>query len=112
MDVSPISKLEYSANEDDADEVYVDLGSIPNLDIDVSTEMDLSRIHDESNDEEGVSINTTIEEWRSNNWIVLIDDKPATRLVIGDYLHSIGYSVINACDGPMAFLEVLLWLCS
>ena len=57
MDVSPISKLEYSTNEDDANKVYVDLGSIPNLDINVSTEMDLSQIHDELNNDEGVSIN-------------------------------------------------------
>ena len=57
MDVSLISKLEYSTNEDDANKVYVDLGSIPNLDINVSTEMDLSQIHDELNNDEGVSIN-------------------------------------------------------
>ncbi len=57
MDVSPISKLEYSTNEDDANKVYVDLGSIPNLDINVSTKMDLSQIHDELNNDEGVSIN-------------------------------------------------------
>ncbi|EED88393.1 response regulator, partial [Thalassiosira pseudonana CCMP1335] len=42
--------------------------------------------------------------------IVLIDDEPAIRLAIGDYLHSMGYTVITACEGPMAFLEMMLWL--
>ena len=36
---------------------------------------------------------TTIEQFRSNQWIVLIDDEPSIRLAIGDYLFSNGYSV-------------------
>lgn len=55
---------------------------------------------------------SSMEEWRSRHWVVLIDDEPAIRLAIGDYLHSMGYSVVTACDGPMSFLEVLLWSCS
>lgn len=40
---------------------------------------------------------------------MLIDDEPAIRLAIGDYLHSIGYTSVTACDGPLSFLEMLLW---
>jgi DNA-binding response OmpR family regulator len=47
----------------------------------------------------------------SNHWIVLIDDEPSIRLAIGDYLHSMGYTMITACDGPQSFLDVLLYSC-
>mmetsp|Transcript_14406 Transcript_14406/g.31016 ORF Transcript_14406/g.31016 Transcript_14406/m.31016 type:complete len:544 (+) Transcript_14406:89-1720(+) len=120
----PISNnLVYSAidgdNDDDNDEpssggggVYIDLGSIPfdEKDNDGSIEMEI----DDNYQVQSQSYNntTTIEEWRSRHWVTLIDDEPAIRLAIGDYLHSMGYSVITACDGPMAFLEVLLWSCS
>ena len=53
-----------------------------------------------------------IEEWRSKHWCVLIDDEPSIRLAIGDYLHANGYSVVTACDGPLSFLDVLLYSCS
>ena len=52
-----------------------------------------------------------MEAWRSNHWIVLIDDEPSIRLAIGDYLHSMGYTMITACDGPQSFLDVLLYSC-
>ena len=54
---------------------------------------------------------TTLQEWRSNHWIILIDDEPSIRLAIGDYLHSVGYTMITACDGPRSFLNVLLYSC-
>ncbi len=54
---------------------------------------------------------TNMNEWRSNHWIVLIDDEPSIRLAIGDYLHSMGYTMITACDGPLSFLDVLLYSC-
>mmetsp|Transcript_5936 Transcript_5936/g.11412 ORF Transcript_5936/g.11412 Transcript_5936/m.11412 type:complete len:549 (+) Transcript_5936:38-1684(+) len=122
----PISNnLVYSVidgdNDDDNNEpssgggVYIDLGSIPfdEKDNDGSIEME----RDDNNPYYQVQSQrhnntTTIEEWRSHHWITLVDDEPAIRLAIGDYLHSMGYSVITACDGPMAFLEVLLWSCS
>ena len=56
-------------------------------------------------------INSSMEAWRSNHWIVLIDDEPSIRLAIGDYLHSMGYTMITACDGPQSFLDVLLYSC-
>eukprot|EP00984_Skeletonema_dohrnii_P012499 scaffold5078_cov127-Skeletonema_dohrnii-CCMP3373.AAC.2 len=56
-------------------------------------------------------INNSMEAWRSNHWIVLIDDEPSIRLAIGDYLHSMGYTMITACDGPQSFLDVLLYSC-
>jgi DNA-binding response OmpR family regulator len=55
--------------------------------------------------------NNDITQWRSKHWIVLIDDEPSIRLAIGDYLHSMGYSTITACDGPQSFLDVLLYSC-
>ena len=67
---------------------------------------------DDAQQNSDTTINITIEEWRSNHWIVLIDDESSIRLAIGDYLHSMGYSVITAVDGPMAFLEIILWSCS
>ncbi|KAL7541497.1 hypothetical protein ACHAXR_010974 [Thalassiosira sp. AJA248-18] len=111
-----VHKLEFSANDGDQEPgggVYVDLGSIPFDDNDASTEnKDDEKIQNQPYQIENESIDTTIEKWRSNHWIVLIDDEPAIRLAIGDYLHSMGYSVITACDGPMAFLDMILWSCS
>ena len=100
--------------------VYVDLGSIASFTDDTSL-VDMyppnspSPKHHASTHAPAQAINkvaTTIEEWRSNHWIVLIDDESPIRLAIGDYLHSMGYSLITACDGPMAFLEIILWSCS
>jgi len=89
--------------------VYIDLDSIVEESIDVSssdilnpTAQQVDTTYDDMN----------IEEWRSNNWIVLIDDEPSIRLAIGDYLHANGYSVVTACDGPLSFLDVMLWSCS
>ena len=104
--------------------VYVDLGSIASftddtslVDIDMYPPSSPSPIQHASTDAHVQAINktvtaTTIEEWRSNHWIVLIDDESPIRLAIGDYLHSMGYSLITACDGPMSFLEIILWSCS
>ena len=41
-------------------------------------------------------------------WIALVDDEPSIRLAVGDYLHSLGYTV-TACDGPESFLRAMLW---
>lgn len=94
--------------------VYIDLGSINNFRIDYTTStkaetstINLNKDANKNNREESSSL----QEWRSNHWIVLIDDEPAIRLAIGDYLHSMGYTVITACEGPMAFLEMMLWSC-
>ena len=59
------------------------------------------------------SSSSSTEEWRAtkDHWIVLIDDEPSIRLAIGDYLYSMGYKVITACDGPQSFLDVLLYSC-
>lgn len=94
--------------------VYVDLGSINNNDdggllYPPQTTTDVQQ----QQQAKSIALNyTSIEEWRSKHWIVLIDDEPSIRLAIGDYLFANGYSVVSACDGPMAFLEVLLWSCS
>jgi len=96
--------------------MYIDLGNIPLNDENSSVGMESMNIQSNSNQDveshQQKDNTETIEEWRSKYWIVLIDDEPAIRLAIGDYLHSMGYSVITACDGPMAFLEVMLWSCS
>ena len=55
--------------------------------------------------------NDDTNNWRSKYWIVLIDDESSIRLAIGDYLHSMGYTMITACDGPSSFLDVLLYSC-
>lgn len=55
--------------------------------------------------------NDNSNNWRSKYWIVLIDDESSIRLAIGDYLHSMGYTMITACDGPASFLDVLLYSC-
>ena len=91
---------------------YVDLGSINNDDGGIL--YPLQTTTDEQHQaKSSQAINyTSIEEWRSKHWIVLIDDEPSIRLAIGDYLFAHGYSVVSACDGPMAFLEMLLWSCS
>lgn len=62
--------------------------------------------NDDDNDDDDTDNN-----WRSNYWIVLIDDESSIRLAIGDYLHSMGYTMITACDGPSSFLDVLLYSC-
>ena len=107
------SKLENSAQIDlngnnavGTGGVYIDLGSIASFNDDIPF-VDL-----DAQQKSNTTINITIEEWRSNHWIVLIDDESSIRLAIGDYLHSMGYSVITAVDGPMAFLEIILWSCS
>ncbi len=107
------SKLENSAQSDHNGDnavftggVYVDLGSIAPFNDDILfVGMDAPQNSD-------TTINATIEEWRSNHWIVLIDDESPIRLAIGDYLHSMGYSVITSVDGPLTFLEIILWSCS
>jgi len=79
--------------------------------------LDDSDGHDEDTnrtDSDGVARNEessseNIEKWRSQHWIVLIDDEPAIRLAVGDYLYAMGYNIVTACDGPLAFLEMLLW---
>jgi len=112
------AQIDHDNNSDNAafsDGVFVDLGTIaPFIDDITFVDMDSeppSTIH-ASTHLSGKALNTTIEEWRSNHWIVLIDDESPIRLAIGDYLHSMGYSVITACDGPMTFLEMILWSCS
>ena len=95
--------------------VYVDLGNINNND-DGGLLYPLQTTTDVQQQQQAKSSHTinytSIEEWRSKHWIVLIDDEPSIRLAIGDYLFANGYSVVSACDGPMAFLEMLLWSCS
>jgi DNA-binding response OmpR family regulator len=49
---------------------------------------------------------------RSDGWIVLVDDEPAIRLAVGDYLRSAGYATVTACDGPTSFLDLCLTSCS
>ena len=49
---------------------------------------------------------------RSDGWIVLVDDEPAIRLAVGDYLRSAGYATVTACDGPTSFLDLCLASCS
>lgn len=117
------SKLLSSSNGDNDGE-YVDLGSIippptttsPNsLDHEDSF---MQMINDDTLQQppplqqDQNSITKVEASWRSNHWIVLIDDEPAIRLAIGDYLHSVGYTCVTACDGPMSFLEMMLWSCS
>eukprot|EP00804_Cyclotella_cryptica_P016195 CCRYP_005691-RA/>CCRYP_005691-RA protein AED:0.25 eAED:-0.48 QI:0/-1/0/1/-1/1/1/0/462 len=94
--------------------VYIDLGSLeepryssvsdsgPTLEIDADFA---------SNKYETRTAEDALKEWRAKHWVVLIDDEPSIRLAIGDYLHSMGYKFVTACDGPMSFLEMLLWTC-
>ncbi|KAL7473755.1 hypothetical protein ACHAXS_014226 [Conticribra weissflogii] len=99
--------------------VYIDLGQIlETLDDSNGHEEDAimnTQTDDASNDDSNSSSSSSssssenIEKWRSRHWIVLIDDEPAIRLAVGDYLHSMGYNVVTACDGPLAFLEMLIW---
>ena len=85
---------------------YVDLGSIDSNSVAISANEDYAgNINDIQTTEDALA------EWRSKHWIVLIDDEPSIRLAIGDYLHSCGYKTVTACDGPMSFLETLLWSC-
>ncbi|KAL7530844.1 hypothetical protein ACHAWF_003532 [Thalassiosira exigua] len=87
---------------------YEDLGSIP-YDGD-----DLQMNHNGDNLIDSIDPVTQqhqASQWRSRHWVVLIDDESAIRLAIGDYLHSMGYKV-TACDGPMSFLETMLWSCA
>ena len=85
--------------------VYEDLGTLPENDNynleDISTNVNLIQ---QATEEE-------IRKWRAQHWIVLIDDESSIRLAIGDYLHSMGYKVVTSCDGPLSFLEMLLWTC-
>lgn len=119
------SAVDQAAEGDSDDELrrarggtYVDLGTIASLeDSDIAILGSNSAIAegaDAGGQSETVTASTegTIEEWRSKHWIVLIDDESSIRLAIGDYLHSMGYSCVTACDGPMSFLETLLWSCS
>ena len=105
-------QLPFANNDNDEQHlgVYVDLGSIDNDNDAISFDADDTI---QSIDLQQSQTNyTTIEQFRSNQWIVLIDDEPSIRLAIGDYLFSNGYSVVTACDGPLAFLEMMLWSCS
>ena len=89
--------------------VYIDLDSIVEDGTDISSSDILNptaQQFDTTYDD------MSIEEWRSKHWCVLIDDEPSIRLAIGDYLYANGYSVVTACDGPIAFLDLLLWSCS
>jgi len=107
-------------DDDDDDDVianiiggsYVDLGTIP-FDNDETLLSSTSLLPLPSR-----ATKNTIERRKSeqnNNphqyWIVIIDDEPSIRLAIGDYLHSMGYTNVTACDGPQSFLDVLLYSC-
>jgi len=90
--------------------VYVDLDSLDDTDVSSS---DILKPATQQFDTTTYSYDDmNIEEWRSNYWVVLIDDESSIRLAIGDYLHANGYSVVTACDGPLSFLDVMLWSCS
>ena len=116
---------------------YIDLGSIEitpssseeasileNLFHETSSSLMMMN-HDRNNNSNNIRSGTSVapttnntsddddpqKQWRSNHWIVLIDDEPSIRLAIGDYLHSMGYTMITACDGPLSFLDVLLYSC-
>jgi CheY-like chemotaxis protein len=86
--------------------VFIDLGTVQEPDdlTNSSRDIDLSVAATTYSDE-------SIYEWRAKHWVVLIDDEPSIRLAIGDYLHSMGYKFVTACDGPLSFLEMLLWTC-
>ena len=81
--------------------------------------IDLSTLHETEDDpgikdialtsDTDIATEESLNEWRGTRWVVLIDDEPSIRLAIGDYLHSMGYTSVTACDGPLSFLEVLLW---
>ncbi|KAL7443558.1 hypothetical protein ACHAXM_008937 [Skeletonema potamos] len=101
-------------DDDDDDDVianiiggsYVDLGTIP-FDNDETLLSSTSLLPLASR-----ATKNTIERRKSeqnNNphqyWIVIIDDEPSIRLAIGDYLHSMGYTNVTACDGPQSFLD-------
>ena len=90
--------------------VYIDLDSLVDDGIDISSSDDILNPTIQQFDTTYDDMN--IEQWRSKHWCVLIDDEPSIRLAIGDYLHANGYSVVTACDGPLAFLDLLLWSCS
>ena len=85
--------------------VYEDLGTLQEYDgYNIENVASSNNVHKQVPEEE-------IREWRAKHWVVLIDDESSIRLAIGDYLHSMGYKVITACDGPLSFLEMLLWTC-
>ncbi|KAL7485301.1 hypothetical protein ACHAW6_010903 [Cyclotella cf. meneghiniana] len=93
--------------------VYIDLGSLedPGYSSADSTEtFGIGADFASKNSEMGTA-EDAIEEWRAKHWVVLIDDEPSIRLAIGDYLHSMGYKIVSACDSPMSFLEMLLCIC-
>ena len=95
---------------------YIDLGTITSNNIhldDSSLEnvLQSSQLAATNNHTSQQQSQAVEQQWRSNHWIVLIDDEPSIRLAIGDYLHSMGYTVITACDGPQSFLDVLLYSC-
>ena len=123
----PNADLNYSTNETMPSEgIYIDLGSISFDDVpllndngDVGDYFNgakriVSDVYEIDKDEKKSrnQSQTDVKEWRAKHWIVIVDDEPAIRLAIGDYLYSMGYIVVTACADPLALLEVLLWSCS
>ncbi|KAL9182222.1 hypothetical protein ACHAXT_012874 [Thalassiosira profunda] len=109
----PARALSMAPNGEEEEEegggTYVDLGSLP-----FDDPLDGIAIALPSNEltPTDTPAEETLEEWRAQHWIVLVDDEPSIRLAIGDYLHSAGYCTVTACDGPLAFLELLLHSCA
>jgi DNA-binding response OmpR family regulator len=83
--------------------IYIDLGTLHGTEDDPGIK-DIALTSDTD-----IATEESLNEWRGTRWVVLIDDEPSIRLAIGDYLHSMGYTSVTACDGPLSFLEMLLW---
>jgi CheY-like chemotaxis protein len=94
---------------------YIDLGSTineySNIDAIFQNVLPVSQQHSTTKQPPPSNNSNNDNNWRSKHWIVLIDDESSIRLAIGDYLHSMGYTMITACDGPSSFLDVLLYSC-
>jgi PAS domain S-box-containing protein len=66
----------------------------------------LPRSHEEA-DAEPVPVNTDLpSEAQSDKTVLIVDDEPAVRMLVTDILADLGYSAIEAGDGP-AGLEIL-----
>ena len=87
--------------------VYIDLGTVqqPDEEDNIALNSDTALDFPSSLEEE------SLKEWRNKHWIVLVDDESSIRLAIGDYLYSMGYNVVTACDGPISLFEILLYTC-